>query len=558
MKIALGIELPFCDKIFDFITAPLPSRHLQVKYHLSCKQLENLEKIDIIFIPALKTEMMYNACDQLDHLRLSNNKVVREAYVIVVDDEVNSLELDDHLNLHLDYRVEVKKSKQIDDSFQINPDTKQKRIDYIINNIGNEKSFTGRHDAANKWGPYKLIQGYQLLSGRPQPEMEAIKDNLSEDLYFKKKLLGDQNILNSDHFSQNKVDSFRSALCKSRKILVVDDELNQGWQLVYTAIFKQANSKIEIDYVGDFATASKKNAKDYDLILLDLRMNQAASEDASDIENIHQTSGIELLHIYKENCLWTPVIITTASNKVWSHKAALDEGADGFWSKQGVDYEGTINFSVDNAENLLTIIWHALEWSQEIGKIIAQYYDISDIFEYNYKNIHLSYRIREKARIFAAVLCRKNSKLIEKLSDHLQPKLAYLIAYSIINQIRELFLEDKKRSFALRYVEGYSTFCNFQEGNKVALNVEVANVLLSKNSIFGANINKSEIDSLLIEFLLIKYSIHNRGKFDQLRKKRNCLPFIHDKEEKGTDFEVERKDIEDILSLYHDILLGVK
>jgi len=53
---------------------------------------------------------------------------------------------------------------------------------------------------------------------------------------------------------------------------------------------------------------------------------------------IQDVSGFKVLDIIlsssRKRC---PVLITSASNKIWSYKEAISRGADAYWVKQGLD-----------------------------------------------------------------------------------------------------------------------------------------------------------------------------------------------------------------------------
>ena len=73
----------------------------------------------------------------------------------------------------------------------------------------------------------------------------------------------------------------------------------------------------------------------YDLIILDLRLREDSRHDASDILEVESLSGMQILKDIKASNPTVPVIISTASNKSWSVRSAMNNGADGFLDKGG-------------------------------------------------------------------------------------------------------------------------------------------------------------------------------------------------------------------------------
>jgi CheY-like chemotaxis protein len=59
-------------------------------------------------------------------------------------------------------------------------------------------------------------------------------------------------------------------------------------------------------------------------------------------------SGALLLRRIRERHMTLPIVVTTASNKVWSFKVMRDLGADAFWIKEGWDHDWSLEDSVRN------------------------------------------------------------------------------------------------------------------------------------------------------------------------------------------------------------------
>jgi CheY-like chemotaxis protein len=94
----------------------------------------------------------------------------------------------------------------------------------------------------------------------------------------------------------------------------------------------------------------------FDIILLDLRL-QAQETGVSHI--VDKLSGSILLQKLRELLPTVPVIMTTASNKVWSWEAMLKLGADGYWVKEGLDERRDAAASCLNYIRLLELVTKA-------------------------------------------------------------------------------------------------------------------------------------------------------------------------------------------------------
>lgn len=554
MKVALGIELSVCDEFIELEYNPLKAGLTQVKYHASSKKLDEYLTIDVIFIPAVLEGIEYDASIMLDHLRLSPNKAVRETTIVIVTELVDSFKPTRELERHLEYNVEVMAKDETNGYNKLNRSKNTEKLDFIIHSIGKTRSFTGRHNAANIWGPYKLIQGYHKLSGNAIPTLEELKDKLSEDTFFKKKILFEDCSVHGS-VSKKTISKLRESLSKCSKILIIEDELDRGWKDVYTHIFIQPELAPLIEFESCYERALSKNAKDYDLILLDLRLNEPSSGEATDITEIRRTKGIQLLQRYKKDWKWTPVIITTASNKVWSSQAAMDEGANGFWSKEGIEYNSTLEFTIENTERLLSIIIESVEWSKMLEPLALAFTAMYNSCIKFHKQLTIATKISEKADIFSAITYTKNSSFVESLSQKMQLNLAYLVAFSLNNQIRELVLDYNRRIYRLKQIKGFQEFGEREPPKGVKFHESVSRILKVYE-----NVPTSQIDNYLVEFLAIldannleeAEELHNEWNY--LKGKRNDGPFTHDHQEANHLADIGWEDIIRVLNFYKKII----
>jgi CheY-like chemotaxis protein len=137
-----------------------------------------------------------------------------------------------------------------------------------------------------------------------------------------------------------------------KKVLLIDDEADMGWEDVLRKLFKTSNNEDFVvikekvkDY--DSLTDSSKEIIEkqvFDLYLIDLRLN-GLQEDEN--VNTAQFSGMKILQKIKSLNEGNQVIIFTASNKVWNLQALLEAGADSYYMKESPEY----NLSEKNSKN---------------------------------------------------------------------------------------------------------------------------------------------------------------------------------------------------------------
>lgn len=148
----------------------------------------------------------------------------------------------------------------------------------------------------------------------------------------------------------------------SRKIeiLYIDDNANNGWKEIFKKMLPKTNIKsivpdskhqnnIESLYTEQIKKEIKKETS---LILLDLRLYD--EEERSIATN--NLSGEKLLEIIREDYSAIPILIITASNKIWSYQHLMKLGADAYWIKEGLDEFRTAEESVKNYSKIFLLI----------------------------------------------------------------------------------------------------------------------------------------------------------------------------------------------------------
>jgi len=206
----------------------------------------------------------------------------------------------------------------------------------------------GRHSLANIWGAYSM-------------DKAANTNALPQDADFKKKLYFkyiaahtfDMNLLPLKIVGKINTGKPKTINAAGKKILLIDDEANKGWESVLRKVFKTSCPE---DFVvinetvknyDNFTESQKQIIEkgDFDLYLIDLRLNGTAEEDNLKTEDF---SGMTVLEKIKSLNKGNQVIIFTASNKVWNLKALLDAGADGYYMKESPEYSFSKEFSEQN------------------------------------------------------------------------------------------------------------------------------------------------------------------------------------------------------------------
>ncbi len=220
----------------------------------------------------------------------------------------------------------------------------------IIKILGDEK---GRHSIANIFGAYAM-------------DKAANTNTLQSDDEFKKLYLKFVTAANKTNKLKKHLPSLTEKGSKrdpntidardtgGKRILLIDDEADKGWEKVLKKVFKTSKDedfvviKEKIKNYGEFSDKNRTIIEDgkFDLYLLDLRLN--GSDEKS--TKIKEFSGMKILEKIKYINEGNQVIMFTASNKAWNMKELLDAGADGYYIKESPEYNFSPKVSKQNYE----------------------------------------------------------------------------------------------------------------------------------------------------------------------------------------------------------------
>lgn len=224
----------------------------------------------------------------------------------------------------------------------------------------------GGHSLANQWGASVLDR----IMNNDVPSNNEIFNSAKKRLYFKYVFLQTINV--ADYLINKQQPQYlllkRPAIdAKGKKILLIDDEAEKGWEYVLKRVVCTSDGDFDvinrrIKNYDSFTKDERDRIKTgyYDLIFLDLRINGVEEEGVYKPEEF---SGMKILKQIKKENSGTQVIMFTASNKAWNLKALTDAGADGYYIKESPEYKFSLGFSCANYESLRTNIINCLNRS---------------------------------------------------------------------------------------------------------------------------------------------------------------------------------------------------
>jgi CheY-like chemotaxis protein len=302
----------------------------------------------------------------------------------------------------------------------INKDFDTKAITVTSENLAND-----RHSITNQWGAVKLAlnAGYGI---------DEINYSFPPTLYFNH--LIKKHGLEIDP-NDDKVNL--SSHLEKKKVLLIDDNFDKGWQAVIEKIFEPAKVDVAEDFEKVNQFGNLKDLNPYDLIFLDLRLPKILKKE------IEYNNGMDLLKKIKKCYPQIPVIVFTASNKSWTREAVLNYGADGMYVKESPEYAGDQNYSKENFINFEKSVRETLEKY----KVLRPYWEAIQIILKDQTFLSLpekgssnfKSRIEERLMMFYGLLKRgfEQTEFNEKQFHFSDYELAFMTLWSVLNEISE-------------------------------------------------------------------------------------------------------------------------
>lgn len=216
------------------------------------------------------------------------------------------------------------------------------------------KATSGGHDIANAWGAFKFAQVLKI-------EKDTFKEySISNHL---KQLYAKYLICKNDLNDEENLLTTRPIHIEDKRILFIDDKANEGWGEIMSKVF--ASPKTEFTYIdptpyktknghksftnfeGFYMECLAQKEKEWDLILIDLRLNPEKEDDDNRQLSPEDFSGYKLINEFLNTNEGNQIIVFTASNKIWNLNAAIKRGARGFYIKESPDFNYSYYQSIE-------------------------------------------------------------------------------------------------------------------------------------------------------------------------------------------------------------------
>lgn len=343
-------------------------------------------------------------------------------------------------------------------------------------------------------------------------------------------------------------------------VLLIDDEATFGWKEVIEKVFFNGNSIDIADNKSDAIDAIKN--KKFDLIFLDIRFGET---DHKEID-IHKMSGYNILtkeirSTFNSLNFSTPVIVFTASNKVWNIIEMIEAGADDYYIKEHPETASDFEFSRSNFIRLKGlndkkgVINKLFELGGKRNLINNKINTIVELSKINIENNYIKNRIQEKLKIGYGLLFRNLSKFEDLHFIYSNESLAFVVFWSILEEISKDYFEDnwiktgndegsmkdnkwKLRKSGQMFIEYLRSenFGEIEDFLEVALAWDKSKYVVRKQKLDNSDINikfytgKISLSQQVYAIMLLDKkweSIQAKNLFKPLNDYRNEVDFIH-------------------------------
>ena len=222
------------------------------------------------------------------------------------------------------------------------------------------------------------------------------------------------------------------------KILLIDDLALSGWKQV----LEKAVTQDPIDIAENIEKAKEKLKEKYDLIFLDMRLGEKDHNNT----DVKEFGGFKLLKEIKSDFrntnFSTPIILITASNKIWNIDKFKEHGADFYYIKEHPNYVYSKEYSMENLKQLQKNFEKCIEINQNRNKIwILCNEIISRIEGHTYfkdkdsRYTNVKERILDKIKLGYYYLFKRPTEMEQKILLVNNEAMAFIVFWSILEEI---------------------------------------------------------------------------------------------------------------------------
>jgi len=228
------------------------------------------------------------------------------------------------------------------------------------------------------------------------------------------------------------------------KYLLIDDQAENGWKTILAkAVLKEEGS---LDIANSYEVALEKIEYPWDLIFLDLRLSEQDHNANSIVDYLGFKLLLKIRKDFKGENFCTPIILITASNKIWNIEMLRDNGIDAFYIKEHPDYKFDQKTSRQNLESLQFSFLHLKEIGskrREIWKLcncIVKKLGTHSYFKtQDKKYVNIKERIIDKIKLGYTQLFKVQTSFEKTILPAYNESFSFIIFWSILEEITKGF-----------------------------------------------------------------------------------------------------------------------
>lgn len=244
-----------------------------------------------------------------------------------------------------------------------------------------------RHRTANVYGLRVMWEALRRQKSAPQLAYPQQLAHALNDLQVQIGIQLHESKGRKDTIPQGEIPTGRMPLVK---ILCVDDDASMGWSAFYQHLTYGSHDSKRNEF-KELSGRSKQQGQEAvpeqrllantvegvlaqvqnelgrrDVLLLDLSLFPELDATVRDVDSL---SGARVLAEVRKRNRSLPILMTTASNKIWSFQDVMKLGADGYWVKPGVEDGWSERDAMENLSRLRSFLSAAV---REIVRVVKE------------------------------------------------------------------------------------------------------------------------------------------------------------------------------------------
>lgn len=422
--------------------------------------------------------------------------------------------------------------------------------------------YDDNHSIANEWGIYQMARNADLNI----EEITDLDKDKCNSLYFK--WLISKNRLYKESQKVQKEDSQKPktiGYLNPKKVLLIDDLALKGWKQVLEKVLTLGLIPIEI--ATNIKDAQERLKEKYDLIFLDMRLGEKDHYNY----DIEEYGGFKLLKEiksdFKNTNFSTPIILITASNKIWNIDRFKEYGVDFYYIKEHPNYVYSKNYSIKNFKRLKEDFILGKEYSERryevwnLCKAIIEKIEQHPYFKTQDKRYsNVKKRIIDKIKLGYYYLFKESTEMEKEKLLANNESIAFIIFWSILEEIVKGYTDIDE---TWNEEEEYKRKDNWKFRNNNFFIQDGKNITDPNNKEdYNIYVNLStQVEGLISCYIedSSKQNFYKEVKFRKINKYRNHIDYIHSSVLNIFTKElIEDKNVEECFKKNKEILTFIK